>query len=169
MSLSTRRHLHLNSQLSYGFSHTEFHFASEPINETWNVYNQASNGHFAMNLTFPDKGNETVSVKDIPYNASPLKLVSLIETAIRTRIKDVAAFDFDLKPVVLANGMGTEAFPWRLTFANVGRVNVALDKSNTGSIKTGLSGAGSIVPYSATAVSGGSNEWNRGRYSRDRR
>ena len=60
-----------------------------------------------------------------------------------------------MPPKVLVSGMGTQTFPWRITFANMGQVTVAESGRQ-------LSAVATIPENSGSAISGGKADAVRG-------
>ncbi|MCP3980036.1 MAG: DUF4347 domain-containing protein [bacterium] len=96
-------------------------------NATWNVHTRAVDGKFDLAISLNDAAfpvdHDEVTVEDIEYDASPDEIRKQIADEIDALIgaHDVA---LDVPPVILVSGAGTRAFPWRITFANLGDVGV---------------------------------------------
>ncbi|MCA9138139.1 MAG: hypothetical protein KDB00_15315, partial [Planctomycetales bacterium] len=84
---------------------------------TIDVYTEATSGNITLPIHFEDKENRSRSIFAIPFDAPP--------EYIKSRIEDMASvYQWDVKPRALVSGMGTKDFPWRITFANMGRVSI---------------------------------------------
>ena len=126
-----------------------------PANDqTWNLYTKATGGIFKLKVSFPDRDHSRISATTniIPYNVAPDEIQEALQTAIEQKCRDSTGklkSGLDVAPQVLVSGMGTETFPWRITFANMGTVTVETE--------TVLfpSAASTLPAHSASGISAG--------------
>ncbi|MGD8475608.1 MAG: matrixin family metalloprotease, partial [Burkholderiales bacterium] len=94
----------------------------------------------------------SVDVSLIPFDVTPDALRKLLQTEINAVILDdgkvKSAYDLDVKPKVFVNGAGTQAFPWQITFGNMGAVTVSAAGSSLDAMPA------SITRQSASGVIG---------------
>ncbi len=102
-----------------------------PVDQTYDIWTEASSGDFKLTFRFTaptvGSGSETIIVttQKIAFDASPDEIKAIIDKAIQDRLvpNPSQIIDLDVPPQIFVSGMGTEAFPWRITFANLGRIS----------------------------------------------
>ena len=94
--------------------------------QTWEVSTQAVGGTFDLTIGFQDRNpaSKTVSVPGISWKAAPTEIQKQIQDAVNATRANAL---LDVPPKVFVSGMGTPAFPWRITFGNMGAVTVTTD------------------------------------------
>ncbi|MDA7916497.1 hypothetical protein N9B94_04610, partial [Verrucomicrobia bacterium] len=110
----------------------------EGVDQSFDVFAGATAGKFKLTVKFNDMTAlapvlVTATTADILYNASAHDIQVALQTAIDAQVKPqdpvlslIKLGRLDVAPTVLVvGGMGTEAFPWRITFANMGEITMA--------------------------------------------
>ncbi|MGH2793668.1 MAG: hypothetical protein ACRDKG_05130, partial [Actinomycetota bacterium] len=126
---------------------------------TYELFTNATDGTFNLRIAFADlAGNPVVAdAALIPLDATPDALRAALQSAIDAVVLSLDGrkirpeVDLDVTPKVLVHGAGTAAFPWRVTFANMGEVAL----SAAGSALDALPPA--IAARSASGIAGAVN------------
>jgi len=127
--------------------------------QTWEVSTQAVGGTFKLDFTFKNKTSTDVpvSVLGIPWNSAPNDIQAKIQAQLNPLYPAArSAGTLDVPPKVFVSGMGTTAFPWRITFGNMGSVALTADTYAVTPLTNALpSGATQILVNTVPGVAGG--------------